>query len=237
MTWPSSDVPTTGMDAGTDTPPRSTFLAWAQAFNQMRNHVSTFMQGLLGSTDAATARATLDVPSRAGGNATGTWGISISGNASTATTAANVSRSVTGAGLATGGGALTADQTITVTEAATVDAQAGTGTGVMTARRTAEAIAAQARTIGSGQTWQAVTRVSGTDYQNTTGRSIGVSCTYNGRNGKSYVGVSTGSYVQVGGGLGTSTEDTSSKPVHFFVVPAGHYYKLSGNINNVRELY
>lgn len=238
MTWPTSDVTTTALDAGTDTPPRAEFLSWAQKFNQMRAHVTTFMQGLLDDADAAAARTTLDVPSRSGGNATGTWAIAISGNAATATTAANVNRSVTGAGLATGGGALTADQTITVTKASQAQAEAGTDDATaMTPLTTAQAIAAQARTIGAGQTWQPVTRVSGTDYQNTRGRSIGVSCTYNGRNGKSYVGVSTGSYVQVGGGLSAATEDTSSKPVHFFVVPAGHYYKLSGNINNVRELY
>lgn len=87
MTWPSSDVNTTGMDAGTDTPPRAEFLSWAQKFNQLRNHVSAFMQSLLTSADAAAARTTLDVPSRGGGNATGTWGINISGNAATATNA------------------------------------------------------------------------------------------------------------------------------------------------------
>lgn len=59
MTWPSSDVNTTGMDAGTDTPPRAEFLSWAQKFNQIRSHVSNFMQGLLTSADAAAARTTL----------------------------------------------------------------------------------------------------------------------------------------------------------------------------------
>src|SRR3990167_8096378 len=100
MTWPASDVPPTGLAAGTDTPPRSAFLAGAQAFNQMRAHVTTCMQSARGSADAADARTQLDVPSRAGGNATGTWGIDISGNAATATTATNCSRSVSGAGLA-----------------------------------------------------------------------------------------------------------------------------------------
>lgn len=85
MTWPSSDVNTTGMDAGTDTPPRAEFLSWAQKFNQLRAHVSAFMQGLLTSADAAAVRSTLSVPTRTGGDASGTWAIGISGNAATVT--------------------------------------------------------------------------------------------------------------------------------------------------------
>ena len=41
---------------------------------------------LEGSATAAAVRAILDVPTRAGGDASGTWGIAISGNAATATT-------------------------------------------------------------------------------------------------------------------------------------------------------
>jgi hypothetical protein len=55
-----------------------------------------------------------------GGNASGTWGISITGNAASATsatsatTATNCSRSVSGSGNLSGGGALTANRTITM---------------------------------------------------------------------------------------------------------------------------
>lgn len=87
MTWPSSDVNTTGMDAGTDTPPRAEILSWAQKFNQLRAHVSTFMQGLLTSADAAAVRSALDVPTRTGGGASGIWSIGIHGNAATASNA------------------------------------------------------------------------------------------------------------------------------------------------------
>jgi len=45
--------------------------------------------GGTGASDAGTARANLDVPSRAGSDAYGTWGINISGNAATATSASN----------------------------------------------------------------------------------------------------------------------------------------------------
>lgn len=90
MTWPSGDVTTTAMDSGSDTPPRAEILSWAQKFNQLINHFSTYMRGLMEATDAAAARTTLDVPSRSGGNASGTWGINISGNAATATNVSGV---------------------------------------------------------------------------------------------------------------------------------------------------
>lgn len=79
--WPTEAVEVSALDAGTDTPPRSIFLAWAQKFNQLINHVSVYMQSLLTSADAAAARTALDVPSRNGDGASGTWGISIGGSA------------------------------------------------------------------------------------------------------------------------------------------------------------
>lgn len=47
--------------------------------------VSAFGLDLIDSADAAAARATLDVPTRTGGDASGIWPISISGNAATVT--------------------------------------------------------------------------------------------------------------------------------------------------------
>lgn len=238
MTWPSSDVPTTGMDAGTDTPPRSVFLSWAQAFNQMRNHVTTWAQGLLASTDAAAARTTLDVPSRSGGNANGTWNIGISGNAATATTASNLSLSVAGAGLASGGGALTTDRTITVTAASQAQAEAGADNATaMTPLATAQAIAKRAP-AGYGRVWTTVTgsRTRGTAIQNVSSRDLWLSI--NGDGGSLNVQVSPD------GSTWTTVADWSSGSGGYerytatVLVPPGHYYKVSsgGTLNSWKEL-
>lgn len=143
MTWPTTQT-TNSLDADTDTlqNARPEVKGLADKFNQLVAHVTTFMQGLLTSADAAAARATLDVPARNGANASGTWGISVTGSAATATTAANVTRNVTTSGLATGGGALTGDIAIAVpkatqaqNEAGTNDAAAVTSLGVRQALR------------------------------------------------------------------------------------------------------
>lgn len=92
MTYPSSDVSRTNLDAGTDSPQlaRADLDDLAAKFNLLRNHISAYMQGLIDDPDAATARATLgliigsNVPSPTGSGASGTWGISVTGNAATA---------------------------------------------------------------------------------------------------------------------------------------------------------
>lgn len=75
----------------------------------------------------------------------------LSGNASTATsatTATNCTRSVLVGGLATGGGALTADRTVTVTAASQAQAEAGTDNATaMTPLRTKQAIDALANPL------------------------------------------------------------------------------------------
>ncbi len=61
MTWPSADVSTTNIDAGTDSPAsaRADIKDLADKFNQIRNHLSTFGQTLVTYTTAALARAGL----------------------------------------------------------------------------------------------------------------------------------------------------------------------------------
>jgi hypothetical protein len=90
--------------------------------------------------------------------------------------------------------------------------------------------------VGTSQTWQTVSRSSGTDYQNTTSKPIQLAVTFNGRNGVVFVGVSTGSYVQVTGTKNTPATDTNARPVHSVIIPNNHYYKIVGSINNVAEL-
>ena len=53
------------------------------------------VNGGTGASDAATAQTNLNVPSRTGAGASGTWAISISGNAATATSATNAANLVT----------------------------------------------------------------------------------------------------------------------------------------------
>lgn len=61
MTWPASDVVTTNLDAGTDSPAtaRAQLLDLVQKFNQLRTHVSAAAQALLDDADAAAMRETL----------------------------------------------------------------------------------------------------------------------------------------------------------------------------------
>lgn len=58
-------------------------------------------RALLDDADAAAQRTTLVVPTRTGGDASGTWGISVTGNAATVTTNANLTGPVTSVGNAT----------------------------------------------------------------------------------------------------------------------------------------
>jgi hypothetical protein len=118
MTWPTSDVATTNNDAGTDSPAswRTDSLDLAQKVNQIRNHVTAFIQGLLANADAAAARTTLgaaasgtntDITSL--GAVTGVTATAGDSSAKLATTAfvagAGVKRSyLAGLGMSTAGG-------------------------------------------------------------------------------------------------------------------------------------
>lgn len=61
MTWPSSDVSTTNLDAGTDSraAARADLLDVVQKFNQMRAHVTTLAQTFLNRATAALMRTDL----------------------------------------------------------------------------------------------------------------------------------------------------------------------------------
>lgn len=58
---------------------------WLNDVNDLTYSATTTGKAVLSSADSASAQTTLNVPSRTGSNASGTWGISITGNADTAT--------------------------------------------------------------------------------------------------------------------------------------------------------
>lgn len=131
--------------------------------------------GGTGASTAAAARTSLDVPSRSGADATGTWSISITGNAASATDG-----------------------------------------------------------FGVGQTWQTVTRVSSTWYQNTTGKPIGVYAYGSISGGINWrVGPSTVSYVDISMNDGDGGD---SADYGWIVVPPNHYYQNTGTWNGATEL-
>ncbi len=103
-------------------------------------------------------RTNFDVPQNNGTGATGTWNISISGNAATATAASTYAGAVNVGTQSTG-----------------VLNIANGGTGQSTAAAAANAIGVP----GAGQNWASfsASRAINTDYQNTTGRPISVSVT------------------------------------------------------------
>lgn len=115
MTWPASDVVTTNLDAGTDSAStaRGNLLDLAQKFNQLRGHVSAFMQTLLTRVDAAAVRSDLALANHQLLTVDGT------GNASVpATLTAGVLSSAGGmsaAGVVVAGGGLSAGSSCGIT--------------------------------------------------------------------------------------------------------------------------
>lgn len=210
MTWPSGDVDTTGMDSGTDTPPRATFLSWAQKFNLLINHFTVFMQGLMSSATAADARSTLDVPTRTGGNASGTWGINISGSA------AGLSGTL---GLSGGG---TGQTTAAAAFAALKQNASTTESGVVEFATSAEAVAGDPDRVLSGATLRNAVNFS-------TGGPMSVVvawCTFNGK--------TTGTNAPIAGRNVSSIQRISagSYAVNFtFAMPDGGY-AVAPSVNN-----
>jgi hypothetical protein len=153
--------------------------------NQITSGTVAVANGGTGATSAANARTALDVPSTSGSGATGTWGISISGNAATATTASNVNNgtltmAVSGTGLS-GSASFTANQsgnsTFTVTSNAT---NANTGStivardasGNFSAGTITATLAGNASTVTDGM-YLASTQTSGGRKSFSAGQSSG----------------------------------------------------------------
>jgi hypothetical protein len=108
------------------------------------------------------------------------------------------------------------DRTLTLPDAA--------GTVATTADVSAGDAGVTATLLGVGQTWQAVTRVVNTSYQNTTGRPIEVSM-YG--SGPLEASTDNSTWVSV------QTPQNINSALRMFasaVIPNGHYYRQNGGI-------
>lgn len=196
-----------------------------QAFNlsQLANNLNTAGQldatdglvnavpvanGGTGASTAAAARTNLNVPTRTGGDASGTWGINISGNAATASTPAS------------GGSFITSSNIGGQSVAFATNATTAANGGVTSVNGSAGAVTVNV--LGNGQTWQDVSasRVNGTTYQNTTGRSIMVSFGQN-HLSDAQVSVNASTWIQVGRDASGQTYPNN------FIVPNNWYYRSS----------
>lgn len=88
--------------------------------------------------------------------------------------------------------------------------------------------------IGIGQSWQSVTRSVATSYQNTTGKPIMVNVSANGSSaaGNFQVSPDNSTWVTVGL-IYSNAQDVRAAEA---VIPAGHYYKLTGGTATWVEL-
>lgn len=172
-----------------------------------------------------------DAPTKVGGGASGSWGISVTGNSATATTLTGLTASV--AELNYVAGVTSAIQTQLNAKAPLASpALSGTPTaptatlGTNTTQLATTAfVLANGGGIGAGQTWQDVTgsRGASTNYTNTTGKPIevSVSFSYVGQ-GMSYIvvdGVAVNSFTYSLGGTGATMSA---------IVPNGSVYSAVG---------
>lgn len=173
-------------------------------------------KGGTNATTAANARTNLglaigtDIPSTTGTGASGTWGISISGNAATATSATSAT-SATNATNAT-------NVTGTIASGVTGTTQSNGDNSA----KIATTAYAQNMDLGWGQTWQDVTssRAFGTTYTNSTGKPISV-----------FFGINSGGATVTVGGVAFptfSSANNNTQTVASFIVPTGNTYSISG---------
>lgn len=178
-------------------------------------------KGGTNATTASGARTNLglvigtDVPSPTGTGASGTWPVSISGNAATATSATSATNATnaTNATYAVNQPAGTSDTTIANTAF------------VSTAISNNQA-------VGIGQTWTNVRlvpgRVAGTTYTNNTGRPIQVAVSVSTGNGGSNFYIN-GTIVATQGG------DLNNTNTYFFIIPNGNTYKLDNVAGGIAQ--
>lgn len=161
----------------------------------------------------------------------GSYGISITGSAASATDCA---RSIVAGNGLTGGGALTANVTVHVGAGAGISVAADTvGVDATVWRDANLPSAAQIASvlggypIGVGQSWQDVSasRAANTVYQNTTGKPIQVAL----RSTAAFqASPNNSAYINLGAGHDDGQNHS--------IVPAGWYYKLAGSFSTWAEL-
>lgn len=213
MTYPSSDVNTTNADATTDSPSlfRVDVLDLITKFNLLRNHISTFVQGLLSSANAAAARITL-AAAESGTNTDITSLASPAIAAATATTQAAADNTTKVATTAHTKAAISAAL------AANVAAIANGGTGQTTAAAAANALGV----LGTGASLSNLARSLNTNYTNGTGRTMVV---------MGYVVNAGSAQIQIllnGNQMGYVTAASGSPQMTFWLmVPHGWYYNIN----------
>lgn len=173
-----------------------------------------------GGTAATISYNTIGAPSTTGAGASGTWGISISGNAATATTA----------GACTGNAATATVADSCTGNAATANYATTAGNGGVTSVNGATG-AVTVNSIGQGQSWQVVTasRALNTTYTNSTGRPIQVICAARAQATNHVRGVVDGVTI-----VDSTTIDCCGVPQYSyfplsFIVPAGSTYRIEGS--------
>jgi hypothetical protein len=170
----------------------------------------------LGYVDGVTSAIQTQLDAKAplaGTGTSGTWPISITGDAAT------VDGKSFGTFTAAGGVAYATD---TSTLAATA---AGTSGQVLQSNgASAPSWVTPAVSIGENQTWQNVSRAVSTSYQNTTGVPLAVAIVGLGSSLR-YTEVSENNSTWVRAGAISGTATTTS----FFIVPNNWYYRLNGS--------
>jgi hypothetical protein len=132
--------------------------------------------GGTGGTTQATAQTGLDVPSRSGANASGTWGINISGNAATVTTNANLTGNVTSVGNATTIASIPAVSGANLTSLTAANISAGTAginiSGNAATVTTNANLTGNVTSVGNATTIASIPAVSGANLTNLTAANI-----------------------------------------------------------------
>ena len=218
-------------EAGTINTAAMTPLRVAQAIANLIKSATTAVAGIVQLSTSTTSTSTTMAATPSAVKA-------VNDNANTR---ALKTTTVTGAGLATGGGDLSANRTITVPIATQAEAEAGTADDkAMTPLSTAQAIAELAApALGAGQTLQDMTavRAGNTAYQNTTGKPILVFVVSSGSSGGSAHRLEVSADNVTYHVMSFFSDIDSSYGSTVAVVPDGSFVKLTnGTVSKWMEL-